>query len=224
AARAQGRRPGRDRGDVRGRARDGKPARCEGVRAARRHMLRPLALSERPRRRGSRSSRTAVRLVHRGLRHTRPRRGEGAARGAGVEANEPTVGIVAALTLEPLPRVPETPPDRPPKILERARLLRSPVGVPQTEEYGTPRRAGVVAAIVPAPVCVRRQAARHRTAGDRPRSRTTAPSYPPSSGGLAATPDRRRASPAERGPYRGSTPGSCRLASRSCDRSSDTSP
>ena len=83
------------------------------------------------------------------------------------------------------------------------------------EDYGTPRRAGVLAAIVPAPVCVRRQAARRRTAGDRPRSRTTAPSTRRrcgAAGGLtAAGPEERdhgaqRSHPRTRSPDRRSAP------------------
>src|SRR5436309_3322426 len=115
----------------------------EGVGAARDHELRPLAPGPGPRGGGARPARPDLRLVHRGLRHARPARGEGAARGAGVEANEPTMGILAALTRNLFVSVPETPPDRPSKILESAQLSRSPVGVPQTDDFwntGTRKR------------------------------------------------------------------------------------
>src|SRR5437667_5788199 len=58
----------------------------EGVGAARDHELWPLAPGPGPRGGGARPARPALRLVHRGLRHARPARGEGAARRARVEA------------------------------------------------------------------------------------------------------------------------------------------
>src|SRR5437667_4631749 len=58
----------------------------EGVRAARDHELWPLAPGPGPRGGGARPARPDLRLVHRGLRHARPARGEGAARRARVEA------------------------------------------------------------------------------------------------------------------------------------------
>src|SRR5439155_12343156 len=112
----------------------------EGVRAARGDELWPLAPGPGPRGGGARPARSDLRLVHRGLRHARPARGEGAAGGAGVKANEPTDrGESCGAHLE---SVPETPPDRPSKILESARLSRSPVRVPQTEDFGTALGAG----------------------------------------------------------------------------------
>src|SRR5207247_867902 len=66
----------------------------EGVRAARGDELWPLAPGPGPRGGGARPARSDLRLVHRGLRHARSARGEGAAGGARVEsaasqANEP---------------------------------------------------------------------------------------------------------------------------------------
>src|SRR5437667_5482032 len=58
----------------------------EGVRAARGHELWPLAPGPGPRGGGARPARPALSHLHRGLRHARPARGEGAARRARVEA------------------------------------------------------------------------------------------------------------------------------------------
>src|SRR5437867_10617797 len=129
---------------MRGRGRAALPPRVgdralaggEVARAARRDESRPASPDAREAHRSARASRPDLRLVHRGLRHARPDRGEGAARGAGVETNEPTAGRRPPWNL--FVSVPETPPDRPSKILECARLLRSPVGVPQTDGSGTP--------------------------------------------------------------------------------------
>src|SRR5439155_8976968 len=82
AARAQGRRHGHGRGDLPRRAHRGPPPRGEGLRATRWDALRALPSRPRPHRRGARAPRTDLRLLHRGLRHARPHRGEGAARGA----------------------------------------------------------------------------------------------------------------------------------------------
>src|SRR5439155_16914953 len=70
----------------------------EGVRAARGDELWPLAPGPGPRGGGARPARPDLRLVHRGLRHARPRRGEGAARGArlrpGQIPNKPERGFL----------------------------------------------------------------------------------------------------------------------------------
>ncbi len=58
------------------------PAGRQGPRAAHGDELRRLARPSRPRRGGTRAARTDLRHLHRGLRHARPDRGEGAARGA----------------------------------------------------------------------------------------------------------------------------------------------
>src|SRR5439155_10110470 len=65
-------------------------------RAARGRSLRPLPPRPRPRGRGARAARADLRGVYRGLRHARPRRGEGAARGARLTLATPITLHLAA--------------------------------------------------------------------------------------------------------------------------------
>ena len=58
-------------------------ARHAGLRIARRHEPRPAVARAGPAGRGARPARARLRLVHRGLRHRRPERREGAARRTG---------------------------------------------------------------------------------------------------------------------------------------------